>query len=324
MVANEIVTKRAQILSENIERMGIQNAIVTNETPQNLALKFCEFFDKIIVDAPCSGEGMFRKDSVAIDEWSINHTKTCALRQKHILDCAYKMLKPGGKLVYSTCTFAPCENEEVAEYLLLTYDDMKLCDTGLGMIENGRSQWGNSGLDLSLTKRIFPHKIDGEGHFIALFEKDGVKTQNNEKEKKQKDIKCENAVRLYKEFEKKYLNTELIGDFKLFAENLYIVPHGINLDKIKVIRCGRHLGVCKKNRFEPSHALAMSLKKDDFKNTISFDADSLVLDKYLHGDIINADIDGYVCVMVKNNPVGWAKGSQGVLKNHYPKYMRLL
>lgn len=323
LVANEIIPKRAQILSENIERMGISNAIVTNESPEKIAERFKGFFDKIIVDAPCSGEGMFRKEPKAVEEWSINHTKTCAVRQRHILDCAYSMLSPGGSLVYSTCTFAPCENEETVCYFLQKYPDMNLDETGLAMLENGRNEWGNNEIDVTLTKRIFPHKNKGEGHFVALFKKDGERPVRNEIKFKE-DKNTQEAVKLYKEFEKSTLNVELFGCFKLFGENLYLVPHGVELDKLKVLRKGLHLGVCKKNRFEPSHALVLSLKEEHFKNKLSLSKDSLDLLKYLHGETLMGDISGYLGVFVDDNPIGWAKGSQGIIKNHYPKYLRLL
>ena len=171
LIANEIIPKRAAILAENIERMGLSNTIVTNESPEKLQDKFPCFFDKIIVDAPCSGEGMFKKEPQAITEWSINHTHACAVRQKHILDCAYKMLRPGGYIVYSTCTFAPCENEGIADYMLKTYSDISLEDTGLDCLDAGVGDWVDSDFDLSLCRRIFPHHQNGEGHFIALFKK---------------------------------------------------------------------------------------------------------------------------------------------------------
>lgn len=323
LVANEIIPKRAQILAENIERMGISNAIVTNEAPERLSERFEGFFDKIIVDAPCSGEGMFRKEPKAVEEWSINHTKTCAVRQRHILDCAYKMLAPGGSLVYSTCTFAPCENEETVCYVLENYPDMQLFDTGLTMLDNGRNEWGDGKFDVTLSKRIFPHKNKGEGHFVALFKKDGEKTVRDNVKYKE-DKKCLDAVKLYKEFEKDTLNTQLSGCFRLFGENLYLVPYGVELEKLKVVRAGLHLGVCKKNRFEPSHALVLSLKAEQVKNKLSLSVDSVELSKYLHGETLMGDTKGYLAVCVDDNPIGWAKGSQGIIKNHYPKYLRLL
>ena len=216
LVSNEIIKKRAEILSENIERTGIKNAVVTNETPQRLSEKYLNFFDKIIVDAPCSGEGMFRKEPRAVTEWSIEHTVSCAARQKNILESALKMLKPGGYLIYSTCTFAPEENEQIAAYLIDR--GMKLTEIqNLSMLESGRTEWSGSDHDMTKTRRIFPHKQNGEGHFIALFKKSGAaderKIENGKLGQAEKD-----AVKLYRDFEKKYLNTELNGDFCLFGE----------------------------------------------------------------------------------------------------------
>lgn len=320
IVSNEIVRKRAEILSENIERMGIKNAIVTNETPQRLAEKYPSFFDKIIVDAPCSGEGMFRKEPQAIDEWSVEHTVSCGVRQQHILDCAVKMLKKGGMLVYSTCTFAPEENEKIAAYLINEHS-MELVDMPLlDMLDKGRSEWSGTDIDMSKTRRIFPHHQKGEGHFAALFRKT---EGGDDSVKPTKPTKTGDFIKLWLEFEKKYLNTSLDGDFILFGENLYLKPKGIDIDKIKVVRCGLHLGQCKKNRFEPSHALALALKKEDFKSAVDYDYQSDEIKAYLTGNVLSCDKNGWCAVCVNGYPLGWGKASGGMLKNHYPKHLRL-
>ncbi len=322
LVSNEIIKKRADILSENIERMGIKNAVITNETPQRLAEKYPDFFDKIIVDAPCSGEGMFRKEPQAITEWSIEHTISCAARQKNILDSAVKMLKSGGYIIYSTCTFSPEENEKIAAYLIENHG-MELVEMKeLSMLDNGRTEWSESDYDMAKTRRIFPHKQNGEGHFIALFKKRGEKTER--KTEKNKSCQAEKeAVKMFKDFEAKYLNTDINGDFCLFGERLYLKPEGINIDKIKVVRCGLFLGECKKNRFEPSHALALALEKNDFKNYVNLKSDDSNLKKYLHGDVISCDRSGWCAVLAENYPIGWGKASGGVLKNHFPKKLRI-
>lgn len=322
IVANEIIPKRAAILAENIERLGITSSIVTNESPEKLKDKFPCFFDKIIVDAPCSGEGMFKKEPQAITEWSINHTKTCAVRQEHIMDCAYQMLRPGGYIVYSTCTFAPCENEGIADYMLNKYSNISLADTGLDDLDEGVGEWVQSNFDLSKCRRIFPHHQRGEGHFIALFKKSGNSEYRKEAvltNQKKADI----GIRLFKEFEATALNTNICGSFAMYGDNLYLVPHGINTDGLKVVRGGLHLGVCKKNRFEPSHALAAALDITDFKQHISFSADDELLKKYLRGETIPSEIKGFCCVAIGAAPIGWAKGSDGVLKNRFPKQLRL-
>lgn len=317
LVANEIIKSRAAILSDNIERFGLTNVIVTNETPQRLCEKYPKFFDKIIVDAPCSGEGMFRKEPQAADDWSIEHTLSCAERQKHILNCAMKMLKGGGYLVYSTCTFAPEENEMICAYLMENYN-VEMCDTGLDMLTAGKNEWSKSCFDVSKSRRIFPHLQKGEGHFLALFrslEEDG-KTQTS---------CCKKGAdgTLYRKFEHEFLNVNLRGELCLFGENLYLLPSGIEIDKIKVLRAGLHLGIYRKGRFEPSHALCLALKKEDFKNPLDFAPDSDELKKYLMGDTLPCQNDGWRAVCVNGFPIGWGKASGGILKNHFPKYMRL-
>lgn len=314
LVANEIITKRSLILSDNIERMGIRNAVVTNESPKKLEEKFPEFFNKIIVDAPCSGEGMFRKEPKALSEWSVEHTESCSVRQKLIMDSAIKMLSPGGRIIYSTCTFAPCENEGVVDYVLSNYPDMRLVKIDAPEFSDGKSEYVNSSHDLSGSKRIFPHKNKGEGHFIALFEKDGIFEKPEFKEK----YKEESSVKIFKEFEKNFLNTNFSGKFVLFGENLYLLPENINIDKLKVERAGLFLGKIKKGRFEPSHALALSLDVSEIKNV--FEAPDIR--KYLKGETLESDITGWCAVTYEGICIGWAKGSGGILKNHFPKYLR--
>ena len=320
LVANEIVKNRANILSDNIDRFGLTNAVVTNETPQKLAEKYVHFFDKIIVDAPCSGEGMFRKEPQAVDEWSVEHTVSCGVRQKHILDCAMKMLKGGGYIVYSTCTFAPEENEQVCAYMIENYNVELVEPNNLDMLSKGRGEWSNSDYDMSKTRRIFPHKNNGEGHFVALFHSlDNYESEVN----KPKKTSMTDAEKVYRQFEKEFLNTELDGEFCLFGEQLYLKPKCIDVDKIKVVRNGLNLGIYRKNRFEPSYALCLALKKEDFKNTVDFECDSEELKKYLMGNTVECDKKGWCAVTVNGYPIGWGKASNGILKNHFPKYLRL-
>lgn len=320
LIANEINKSRSNILADNIDRFGIKNCIVTNETPQRLAEKYPNFFDKIIVDAPCSGEGMFRKEPQAVTEWSIEHTISCGERQKHILDCAFKMLRSGGYLVYSTCTFAPEENEKICAYILKNHNAKLIAPENLDMLSHGRTEWSDSEFDMDNTRRIFPHKNKGEGHFIALFHSLDEKTPREIKVKK--TVKSD-SEKLYREFEKEFLNVTLNGEFCLFGEQLYLKPKNIDIDKIKTIRAGLPLGVCRKGRFEPSWALCLALTKDDIKNTLDFRADSEKLKSYMLGQTLECDKKGWCAVTVDGYPLGWGKASGGVLKNHFPKYLRL-
>ena len=319
LVANELVPKRAAILAENIERCGVGNCVVTNEEPARLAARFPAVFDKIIVDAPCSGEGMFRKEPQAAAHWSIEHTLSCAVRQKKILDSAVKMLRPGGKLVYSTCTFAPCENEGVAADLLDTYPDLELLPIPLTGLSDGCGAWADTARDLSRTKRIFPHRQRGEGHFIALFQKAGAA----ERKAFAPWGKEPAEAALFREFEKQFLNKRMEGMFRLFGEHLYLIPEGLPLDGIKTVRAGLHLGVCKKGRFEPGHAFLRTLRKDCFRRTLDFPAADERLSRYLRGETVPADGKGWAAVCVDGFPLGWGKAADGVLKNHFPKHLRL-
>ena len=312
LVANEVIEKRSKILVENITRLGIKNAVVTNETPKRLAEKYPAFFDKIIVDAPCSGEGMFKKNPEAVREWSLEHTYSCAERQKKILSDAAKMLKGGGRLVYSTCTFAPCENEGVADWFLTEHPDFKLLNINLSGLSDAKGGWANAKHDLSGAKRIFPHLAKGEGHFLALFEKSG-----DEKMEKMTQ-KPSPLEKIYRTFEEETLSIKLCGTVIAFGERLYLMPEGINADKIKTLLAGLYLGTVKKGRFEPSHALCMALEKKDFKKT----EEAASPYSYFHGETQATVLSGWTAITYNGYPLGWGKGADGIMKNHFPKYLR--
>lgn len=314
LVANEIIEKRSKILAENISRLGIKNAVVTNESPSNLSKKYTHFFDKIIVDAPCSGEGMFRKDIKALTEWSTEHTVSCAVRQKKILSEAVKMLKGGGKLIYSTCTFAPCENEGVVDWVLSNYHYMSLEKIVLNGLSDANGKWVNSKYDLSGAKRIFPHISKGEGHFLALFKKTGTECA-----KKQAQMPS-NIADEYRKFEKENLNITLNGEIISFGERLFLLPCRINIDKIKVELAGLFLGTAKKGRFVPSHPLCLALERADFKRSIEVSLKDA--EKFFHGETLETSTVGWTAVTYDGFPMGWGKGTDGVLKNHFPKNLR--
>ncbi|MCH5213017.1 MAG: RsmF rRNA methyltransferase first C-terminal domain-containing protein [Oscillospiraceae bacterium] len=324
LVSNEIIPKRAAILAGNVERMGLTNTIVTNESPDRLAAKFPSFFDGIIVDAPCSGEGMFRKEPQAVDAWSVEHTLSCGARQKNILDDAYKMLRCGGYIMYSTCTFSYDENEAVVQYMVEKYG-MEICDIpGLSMLSPGIGSFPN----IEKCRRVFPHKHDGEGHFTALLrrtQEDGSPCVPKKKKiKKTVNTALSDAIKSYREFEKKALNHQCEGEFALFGDNLYLLPESVDISGIKILRCGLHLGTVKRGRFEPSHALSHAFAADAYKNVIALDTVSDELKKYMHGEVINADTNGWCVIAVNNCGIGWGKASGGIVKNHYPKALRIL
>ena len=348
LVSNEISPSRAAILSENLERFGAVGAIVTNESPEKLAGRFPSWFDLIIVDAPCSGEGMFRKEEAAVREWSPENVAMCAQRQKQILEQAVTMLADGGVLAYSTCTFSREENEENAAWLAKTHPELKLV----------------------LERRLYPHKVQGEGHFVALFQKAGVPvgtagpTRPTGPGKARNNSKLTEPVNAWNAFAKELLKpdsapaqgrsgsdlTQLLRSLTperavCFGEELSLLPEGLSapqLAGLKVLRPGLHLGTFRKNRFEPSHALALALTYDEVINSFELSDEQAL--RYLRGETIPLDstpeaaaeaasaggpgsdrpLKGWVLVTYRGVSLGWGKAAGGILKNHYPKGLRRL
>ncbi len=328
LISNEIHPARAKILSENVERMGISNAMVTNESPKKLADTFSEYFDRIMVDAPCSGEGMFRKNEIACEEWSLENVEICAKRQDEILDCAASMLKPGGRIVYSTCTFAPAENEGSISRFLERHSDFSIVEAERfkGM-EGGVADWvENPACGIEKTIRLWPNKLHGEGHYVAVLQKDGTCDASYEgycKNGLQKGI-SEKECKEYLAFCEEFLKVKLEGTLLKYGDQLYLAPKGMpSTNQLKVLRPGLHLGTMKKNRFEPSHALALSLKPQDVKYAADFTADSAEIRAYLNGQTVNYEGEkGWYLITVDGYSIGWGKLAGGVMKNHYPKGLR--
>lgn len=326
LVSNEVISSRAKKLSRNIERMGIRNAVVCNETPERLAERFPIFFDKIAVDAPCSGEGMFRKDIQSRTEWSLEQVEVCAARQRDILEQAAVMLKPGGILVYSTCTFAPQENEQNAAWFVQQHPQF----------------------ELEKSEQLWPHLQRAEGHYAALFRKKNLyeqpvyqkqanknkktaadrwsadRTSANDRQKQDKMFReqfaqfCADTLSvkmqdwLFERIEK--------GQLAAFGDQFYLLPSEItDLDGLRIERAGLQLGCCKKNRFEPSHALAMALCSKEVKQLLELE----VPQRYLQGEAVCCGAQkGWTLVTVQGCSLGWGKATNGILKNHYPKGLR--
>lgn len=326
LVSNEINTQRSRILSQNIERMGIKNAIVTNEDSFVLASHFPGFFNAIQVDAPCSGEGMFRKLPEAIEQWSMENVAICAARQKEILDNAAVMLKPGGTIVYSTCTFSKEENEDVIEYFLERHPDFTLEEM----------------------ERFWPHKVDGEGHFVAKLVRRGCvdtdlkadrKTKKNKNSKNRKNetkpaLTKEN-MKLLSEFLDETISEDMAAWIKnsrlvMFGEQLYRLPDmEVDIKGLKVQRAGLHIGEFKKQRFEPSHSLALALKLNDAKNVVKLTCDNPQTIGFFNGQSVMLSDElaaeckkGWALVCVDGYPAGWGKVNGTQVKNHYPKGLR--
>ncbi len=325
LLANEIHPARAQILSQNMERLGIGNAVVTNETPDRLAARFTEYFHKVLVDAPCSGEGMFRKDENASGEWSLANVQKCAERQAEVLHAAAMMCRKGGTLVYSTCTFSPEENEQTVVHFLQNHPEFSLCKPlWFEGFSSGRQEWAECD-DISVTDtvRLWPHKLHGEGHFMAVFRKEGV--QEEEKVRYPQYFKDKKKLADYESFAKSYLTEKISEPFVVFGDQLYRIPEEmLQYDKLKVVRPGLHIGTFLKNRFEPSHALALYCKKEQVKQWIDLDWDSKECLAYLKGETIQCDdsLKGWVLVCCNGYSLGWGKANNGTLKNHYPKGLR--
>lgn len=324
LLSNEIHPARAKILSQNVERMGIKNTVVTNETPERLAERFPSFFDRILVDAPCSGEGMFRKDEEAREHWSLESVEHCHVRQLEILKNATAMLKPEGRLVYSTCTFSPEENEGTISRFLEQHSNFEIEEvpTYKGFSE-GRKEWVTNPADkIEKTIRLWPHLMKGEGHYIAVLKKkDGDVDPHLKLAQPKVDA---NMLKHYKEFAKDTLNIVPTGKFVTFNDQLYLLPEdSLSLDKLKVVRPGWHLGTFKKNRFEPSHALALSLKGDEVKKRWNLSVDSKEIISYLKGETLRVlGEKGWYLVEVDGFSIGWGKLAGNCLKNHYPKGLR--
>ena len=326
LVSNEINTQRSRILSQNIERMGIKNAIVTNEDSFVLASHFPGFFNAIQVDAPCSGEGMFRKLPEAIEQWSIENVAICAARQKEILDNAAVMLKPGGTIVYSTCTFSKEENEDVIEYFLERHPDFTLEEM----------------------ERFWPHKVDGEGHFVAKLVRRGCvdtdlkadrKTKKNKNSKNRKNetkpaLTKEN-MKLLSEFLDETISEDMAAWIKnsrlvMFGEQLYRLPDmEVDIKGLKVQRAGLHIGEFKKQRFEPSHSLALALKLSEAKNVVKLTWDDPQTTGFFNGQSVMLSDEqaaeckkGWALVCVDGYTAGWGKVNGAQVKNHYPKGLR--
>ena len=339
LVANEIVKNRANILSDNIDRFGLTNAVVTNETPQRLAEKYVHFFDKIIVDTPCSGEGMFRKEPQALEHWSREHVEACAVRQLNILESAKLALKPGGVIVYSTCTFSPEENEGVIEKFLDNNPDFEIVDENESF---GMKTMGGA-------VRIFPFH-GGEGHFAVKLKHKGMSIGSDSyfydsfgdsSERKGSKKQCKNQRGKVQSNE---ITREEILDFydslfvnRPFGENIsqingkiILLPEALkkflSTEKCGVLRAGVLLGEGKKGRIEPAHSAFMAAEKDECVNTVDLSLGDERIIKYLKGEEIEipSDIKGYTAVCCEGMTTGFGKAVDGTLKNKYPKGLRLL
>ena len=319
LVSNEIVSSRAAVLSSNLERMG-SAAAVTCMSPAELEKRCPDFFDAIVVDAPCSGEGMFRKERAAIRDWSLQNVYSCAVRQFEILCSAANMLASGGHIVYSTCTLNDVENEGVISKFLSTHSDFSLVEPS----EEIRSVAAR-GFGIREAMRLFPHTFEGEGHFACLLRKNNGYTANNLKTTALSDVPkaCERQIAdILAEF-----GANLKGYKTAFYGNtVYIVSENFSIPtSVRLLRCGIPALEVKEKHILPLHGLAMFLKRYECPKAFDLAWDSQLISKYLSGEQldIQADFSGFGVISVEGYPLGIVKSSGGALKNHYPKGLRI-
>ena len=314
LVLNEPVFSRAKILLQNVERMGVKNAVVLSELPEKLSEKFAGYFDKILVDAPCSGEGLFRKNAdEALAEWSEENVIQCAVRQKYILEEATKMLRAGGRLVYSTCTFSLPEDEgQVRQYLK-----------------------NHPRMVLRRTEKIYPHTGRGEGHFAAVFDKrtdeeippelaNKMPQENVAHIKPFKPFISRETEKAVRAFERDFFKTSVLKNLHEVNGALYALPEGMfEFKGLQVLRAGVKVGEMKNGRFEPHHALIMSARAEECKRTLNLSETDARVEKYLHGETVDCDLEnGWCAVCIEGITMGLGKAVNGTLKNHLPKALR--
>lgn len=324
LVTNDISNSRAKALLKNIEVFGVGNALVTSEPPNELAKRFPAFFDKILIDAPCSGEGMFRKQSNMTKAWESNGVDLFVGLQHSILKEAVTMLKPGGTIIYSTCTFSKEENEQSIEYLLSLDSTLHLAELPLvDGFDTGHPEWGITGNEeLTKCRRLWPHRIEGEGHFVAMVKKDEdgsalpVTEYAFSKEKLSKEA-IDFITSMNYPFDLARMDVQ--------KERVFYIPEKMPFVKgLRILRCGLYMGDMKKNRFEPSQSLAMFLKASEFPNVVSLLLEDERVVKYLKGETIELTEtemteckDGICLICVKDYPLGFGKMTKGTIKNKY-------
>jgi NOL1/NOP2/sun family putative RNA methylase len=330
LMANEIHGQRVWDLAENLERWGAHNAVITHESPERLAERLADTFDRVLLDAPCSGEGMFRRSEAARREWSPELVHGCALRQSHILAQAARLVRPGGRLVYATCTFAPEEDEGVIAAFLDSRPDFSVLELArLPGFGPGRPDWAAAGgarPELRQAIRLWPHTGPGDGHFVAMLQRVGDSAARAvERWRPQRIPKP--SVLLYRAFCEETL-VGLPGEDRLALAGayLYAAPPGApDLAGLRFIHPGWWLGTLKKERLEPSHALALGLSLDEVRpdRVVDLASGGQEVLAYLRGESLALPgAPGWVLVAVDGFPLGWGKRVDGVVKSHYPKGLR--
>ena len=302
LVCNEPVPKRAAILSSNIERMGLPNTIVTCAKPDQLGKQWPEEFDAVMVDAPCSGEGMFRRDPETRNEWTQDKADGCAERQREILSDAARLVRPGGRLVYSTCTYNPRENEENARWFTAQFPEFRMEAFSLPGIDAPEGMF-----------TCYPHRLKGEGQFAALFRKAGEEEAILPEDRSLPTPSKNDSTVFAGAF------PELPRATHLFGNTLVSIPELPDLKGIRTLRIGLHLGEVRGKNAFPDHAAALCFRTPDMQ-TCDMTPDEAV--KFLAGETIESSLEGWTLMRYNGLSAGWGKGSGGMIKNHYPKGLR--
>jgi NOL1/NOP2/sun family putative RNA methylase len=344
VVTNDISPKRVKALVKNVELTGIANALVTNETPERLAAVFPEFFDRILLDVPCSGEGMFRKDREAVKSYSKFKSSECVAMQRKIFGNAYTMLKPGGIIVYSTCTFNPDENERNMAFFTREYGLEPQYIPDYPGWDRSRGDWsGDDAEKFSRGLRLWPHRAMGEGHFVFCLKKPSAAAEtcgmgdiqgngrlSDTDENSTEKTSCTSpeameALEAFRKFEEENMNTKLCGVFHLKGTSLYRLPPELKeVPDIRWEKAGLYLGEYMKGRFEPSVSLAAAMKISDFRRVVNLSADDPEVIRYLKCETLLVQGEkGYTAVCVDGFPLGWGKQEGGTLKNLYPRGWRM-
>ena len=333
LIANDISSKRAKALLKNIELFGVENSFIVTEYPTKLAEYFTGFFDKILIDAPCSGEGMFRKEPSMVKAWEQNGPEFYAALQEDILKQALPMLKPGGMLLYSTCTFSPLEDEGTVQKILSMNPDMEILPMeGYKGFASGKPELiGSTEESIRNCVRIFPHRVDGEGHFLALFRKKETADEPV--------VSCEQTrsglrgeeKELWEAFGENLNRTFLPERMESKNGMVYYMPKELpKMRGLRFLRSGLFVGEMKKKRFEPSQSLAMALRAKDYKNCLRLSVNDERVVRYLKGETLvltdeeAAAKDGWQLVCVEDYPLGWGKKNKHNLKNKYHSGWRMV
>ncbi|MCH5463723.1 RsmF rRNA methyltransferase first C-terminal domain-containing protein [Levilactobacillus tujiorum] len=324
LVTNEINRKRVKVLAENVERFGVRSAVILNDSPDRLSPVFTDYFDKVLVDAPCSGEGMFRKDPEAMSYWSLDYVQECATRQREIMTEALKMVKPGGQLIYSTCTFAPEEDEQMMAWVLKNFPDFRLVPIKkVGGVVDARPEWADGNPELAKAARLFPHLMSGEGHFVAKLERAAGDGQSVHRQAKLGNPLTADQRKLWQSFAQQVGVSEF-PDLVTVKDQLFAVPAGLpDLKKCHVFRPGLHLGTFKKNRFEPAYALALASDPQTVQQVLSITTDQWKA--WVHGETFTLEAapqKGWYLLTCADQPVGFGKVVGNTVKNFFPKGLR--